>query len=69
MTPQNGEPVREYTPEEMAAICAKFKQQFTVEDLLGYINDEGEKVPAEEVMAKAEALLRQIEARNRETAG
>ena len=49
--PTNGPPLPDYTPEEKAAIYAEMKKKFTVEDLLGYINDEGEKVPAEQVLA------------------
>jgi hypothetical protein len=67
MTPQNGEPLREYTPEEMAAICAKFKKQFTVEDLIGYIENGDELIPLDDVIAKAEAMLAEAEARKRGT--
>lgn len=62
----NGRPLPDYTPEEKAAIYAEMKKKFTVEDLLGYINDEDEKVPLDEVIAKAEAILAEAEARKRE---
>jgi hypothetical protein len=67
--PTNGHPLPDWTPEEKAVIYAEMQKKFTVEDLLGYVNDEDEKIPAEVVMAKAEELLRQIEARKREATG
>ena len=56
--PTNGQPLPDYTPEQKAAIYAEMKKKFTVEDLLGYINDEDEKFPLDEVLAKAEAIAR-----------
>ena len=67
--PTNNQPLPDYTPEEKAAIYAEMKKKFTVEDLLGYINDEDEKVPAEQVLAEAEEIVRQAEARKQEKAG
>jgi hypothetical protein len=51
---------REFTPEELAAIYAKYEKQFTVQDLLGYINNTDVKFPAEQVLVEAEELLRQL---------
>ena len=56
--PTNGQTLPDYTPEERAAIYAEMKKRFTVEDLLGYINDEGERFPAEQVLVEAEQIVR-----------
>jgi aspartate/tyrosine/aromatic aminotransferase len=56
MTNEN-EP-RDYTPEELQKIYAKFKKAFTVEDLIGYIENDGEKYPIEQVIAEAEEIVR-----------
>ena len=61
--PTNGQPLPDYTPEEKAATYAEMKKKFTVEDLLGYVNDEDEKVPADQVLAEAEEIVRRAEAR------
>ncbi len=50
-------PLPEYTPEEMAALYAKHKAQFTAEDLHGYIEDDEPSRPAEEVLAAAKKLI------------
>jgi hypothetical protein len=63
--PTNGQPLPDWTPEEKAAIYAEMKKKFTVEDLLGYINDEDEKIPAEQVLAEMEEIVRRVEARKR----
>lgn len=55
--PNNNPPLPDWTPEEMAAILAKFKKQFTVEDLIGYIEDDDEKFPAAQVLAEVEAIV------------
>ena len=47
----------EYTPDEMAALYAKHKAQFTVEDLLGYIEDDEPTKPAEQVLEVAKKLI------------
>ncbi len=47
----------EYTPEEMAALYAKHKALFTVEDLLGYIEDDEPTRPAEDVLESAKRLI------------
>ena len=47
----------EYTPEEMAALYAKHKALFTVEDLLGYIEDDEPTRPAEDVLESAKKLI------------
>ena len=48
----------EYTPEEMAALYAKHKALFTVEDLLGYIEDDEPVFPIEDVLAEVDDLMR-----------
>ena len=60
MTPSD-EPLREYTPEELKAIYAKFKKEFTVERLIEYIEDDDEKVPAGQVLAEIEEIVRRSE--------
>ena len=47
----------EYTPEEMTALYAKHKALFTVEDLLGYIEDDEPTRPAEDVLESAKKLI------------
>ncbi len=44
----------EYTPEQLAAIYAEAKKNFTVEDLLEYFNPHIPIYPAEEVLAELE---------------
>ena len=53
----------EYTPEEMAALYAKHKALFTVEDLLGYIEDDEPVFPIEDVLAEVSDLMRLEEAK------
>jgi len=55
----------EYTPEEMAALYAKHKALFTVEDLLGYIEDDEPVYPIEDVLAKVDGMMRAEEAKRR----
>ena len=55
----------EYTPDEMAALYAKHKSLFTVEDLLGYIEDAEPIFPIEEVLAEVEDLM-SLEEANRQ---
>jgi hypothetical protein len=50
-------PLPEYTPEEMAAILAKHKKNFTCEKLIEYIEDDVETFPAEEVIAELEEIV------------
>lgn len=54
--PEVAEP-REYTKEELAAIYAHFKSKFSVEDLLGYIEDNEPVIPAERVQRELRAIL------------
>ncbi len=61
MTPTNDQPLPDYTPEQQAEILAEMKKRFTLEDLLEYADWDGQFVPFDEVMAKAEAMLRQAE--------
>ena len=58
----------EYTPEEMAALYAKHKALFTVEDLLGYIEDDEPTRPAEEVLENAKRLIAAAVAKRRVSA-
>jgi hypothetical protein len=53
------DPLREFTPEELRAIYARHKKQFTVERLIEYIEDDQPKVPADVVLAEIEELVRQ----------
>jgi hypothetical protein len=56
--PNNNPPLPDWTPEEKAAIYAKFKKQFTVEKLIEYIEDDEEKFPAEQVLMEIEEMVR-----------
>jgi len=62
MSETNGTPRPDWTPEQKQAIYAEMQKLFTVEDLLGYINDDEEKIPIDQVMAEAEEMLRQMRA-------
>lgn len=64
--PTNGQPLPDWTPEEKAAIYAKMKKKFTVEDLIEYIEDDEEKFPAEQVLAELEEMIRKARAGPRE---
>jgi hypothetical protein len=59
----------DWTPEQKKAIYAEMQKLFTVEDLLGYINDTDEKIPMEQVMAEAEALLAELKAKKARATG
>lgn len=48
---------REYTPEELKKIHAKFKKEFTVEDMIEYVEDDVPKVSADVVLAEIEAMV------------
>ncbi len=50
-------PYPDYTPEQKAAIYAKYKKLFTVEDLIGYIENDEPTIPAEQVMAEVDAIV------------
>ena len=50
-------PQPDYTPEQKAAICAERKKLFTVEDLIGYIENDEPTIPAEQVMAEVDAIV------------
>ena len=52
---------RDYTPEELAAIYTHFKKKFTVEDLLGYIEDTDPIIPAEESLRQLREVLNKVE--------
>jgi hypothetical protein len=49
---------REYSPEELRKIYAKFEKEFTCEKLIEYIEDDDVKFPIEDVLAKAEEIVR-----------
>jgi hypothetical protein len=51
-------PLHDYTPEEMAAIMAKHKKNFTCEKLIEYIEDDVETFPAEDVIAELDEMAR-----------
>ncbi len=52
---------RQYTPEELRKIYAKFEKEFTCEKLIEYIEDDDEKFPIEDVLAEAEEIVRTYE--------
>ena len=54
----------EYTPEQLAAIYAEAKKNFTVEDLLEYFNPHLPIYPAEEVLAELERDLQLWKGKN-----
>ena len=58
MSESENPPYPDYSPEQKSAIYAKYKDLFTVEDLIELIDDEGPRHPAEEVMAEAREILR-----------
>ena len=47
----------DYTPAEKARILAKFKAEFTADDLADYIEDDDEKFPAEQVRAELQEMV------------
>ena len=48
----------DYTPEEKARIYAKFRAEFTADDLADHIEDDDEKYPMEQVLADIEAMVK-----------
>ena len=46
--------VPDFTPEQLAAIYAEAKKNFTVEDIIGCIEGDEPTIPAEEVLAELE---------------
>jgi hypothetical protein len=58
-------PLPDYTPEEKAAILAKYKKEFTVEMLIEYIEDDDEKFPAEQVLEEMVEAAGAVDARKR----
>ena len=55
------QPLPDYTPEQKVAIYAKYKKLFTVEDLIGYIENTDPTFPAEQVLAEADEIVRAYE--------
>ena len=65
MTDASELPHPDFTPEEKAAIYAKFKKQFTVEDLIGYIDDDEPIFSSDDVHAEMRARVESAKARTR----
>ncbi len=59
MTDASELPHPDFTPEEKAAIYAKYKKLFTVEDLIGYIDDDEPVYPFDQVIDEVEQRIRQ----------
>ena len=59
MTDTSELPHPDFTPEEKAAIYAKYKKLFTVEDLIGYIDDDEPVYPFDQVIDEVEQRIRQ----------
>lgn len=59
------DPIPDWTPEQKRAIYDAMKAKFTADDLYGYIEDTGEKFPADAVLAEMEAVVREVEADQR----
>lgn len=59
-------PMPDWTPDERAAILAQGKEEFTVERLIEYIEDDDERFPAEQVLAELEEMARPVELRGQE---
>ena len=68
MNATNSEAYPDYTPEEKTAIYAKYKKLFTVDDLIGYIENDEPTFPAEQVMAEVDEIVRAYELNRREVA-
>jgi len=62
MNEPNGQLLPDWSPEQKAAIFEEMKKTFTADDLYGYVEDTDIKIPMAQVMAKAEALLKQLDA-------
>lgn len=62
----NDTPRFDYSPEEKARIYAKFRAEFTADDLVDYIEDDDEKYSAEEVRAELQEMIRAATAAKRE---
>jgi len=69
MTPASPTLCPDYTPEQKAAIYAKYKKLFTVEDLIGYIENNDPTYPAEQVLAEADAIVQAYELKTRKGHG
>lgn len=59
MTDTSEFPHPDFTPEEKAAIYAKYKKLFTVEDLIGYIDDDEPVYPFDQVIDEVEQRIRE----------
>ncbi len=62
MTDASELPHRDFTPEEKAAIYAKYKKLFTVEDLIGYIDDDEPIFSADDVLTEMRARVESAKA-------
>lgn len=67
MNETNGLPHKEWTPEQLKAYLAEMQKKFTIEDLLEYINAPEDEVliPAEQVLAEMDEIIRTREAKER----
>ena len=54
-------PHPDFTPEQKAAIYAKYKKLFSVEDLIGYIDDKDPVYPFDQVLEEVEQQIRDLE--------
>lgn len=53
-------PHPDFTPEQKAAIYAKYKKLFSVEDLIGYIDDTDPVYPFDQVLEEVEQQIRDL---------
>ena len=58
-------PHPDFTPEQKAAIYAKYKKLFTVEDLIGYIDDDEPIISADDVLVEMRTRVESAKARTR----
>jgi len=61
-----GLPHPDFTPEQKAAIYAKYKKLFSVEDLIGYIEDDGPGIPAREFLGQMRERVRILKTQTKE---
>ena len=55
-------PHPDFTPEQKAAIYAKYKKLFSVEDLIEYIDDTGPVIPFDQVIEEVEKQIELLQA-------
>ena len=66
MNETNGLPHPDFTPEQKAAIYAKYKKLFSVEDLIGYIEDNEPVYPFDQVLEEVDQQIRDLKKRKAE---